>query len=172
MDQDSNATPEPVVATPAESSPRPQTPPVSQAPPQVIIQSGSNPLALRLFAMMGWAGFVLCGFWAMSQMVAFSDYFNTTGGITEKFHSGAKFASNKVAIININGMIVSGEGYVKKQAGIRNNTLIVNLPGKPKAIRECLDAVFPAIPYCVDLIGGPFLETNEEVIKAFRPKSS
>lgn len=60
----------------------------------------------------------------------------------------------------------------RQTAGIRNNTLIVNLPGKPKAIRECLDAVFPAIPYCIDLIGGPFLECNEDVIKAFRPKNS
>ncbi|MEL6944144.1 MAG: molybdopterin adenylyltransferase, partial [Bacteroidota bacterium] len=59
----------------------------------------------------------------------------------------------------------------RQTAGIRNNTLIVNLPGKPKAIRECLDAVFPAIPYCIDLIEGPYLEVNEDVIKAFRPKS-
>lgn len=59
----------------------------------------------------------------------------------------------------------------RQTAGIRNKTLIVNLPGKPKAIRECLDAVFPAIPYCIDLIEGPYLETNEEVIKAFRPKA-
>jgi molybdopterin adenylyltransferase len=58
----------------------------------------------------------------------------------------------------------------RQTAGIRNQTLIVNLPGKPKAIRECLDAVFPAVPYCIDLIGGPFLECNEDVIKAFRPK--
>ena len=55
-------------------------------------------------------------------------------------------------------------------AGIRGQSLIINLPGKPKSIRECLDAVFPAVPYCVDLIGGPFLETNEDVVKAFRPK--
>ncbi len=48
--------------------------------------------------------------------------------------------------------------------------LIVNLPGSPKAIRECLIAVFPAIPYCVDLIEGPYLETNEDVVVAFRPK--
>lgn len=60
----------------------------------------------------------------------------------------------------------------RQTAGIRNKTLIVNLPGKPKAIRECLDAVFPAIPYCIDLIGGPYLECNSEVIKAFRPKNS
>lgn len=59
----------------------------------------------------------------------------------------------------------------RQTAGIRNKTLIVNLPGKPKSIRECLDAVFPAIPYCVDLIEGPYLETDEGVIKAFRPKA-
>ena len=58
----------------------------------------------------------------------------------------------------------------RQTAGIRNNTLIINLPGKPKAIRECLDAVFPAVPYCIDLIKGPFLETNPEVMKVFRPK--
>ena len=58
----------------------------------------------------------------------------------------------------------------RQTAGIRNHTLIINLPGKPKAIRECLDAVFPAVPYCIDLIEGPFLETNPEVMKVFRPK--
>jgi molybdopterin adenylyltransferase len=58
----------------------------------------------------------------------------------------------------------------RQTAGIRNRTLIVNLPGKPKAIRECLDAVFPAIPYCIDLLEGPFLECNEQIIKPFRPK--
>jgi molybdopterin adenylyltransferase len=57
-------------------------------------------------------------------------------------------------------------------AGIRGKSLIVNLPGKPSAIRDCLLAVFPAIPYCVDLIEGPFLTTNEAVVKAFRPKSA
>ena len=58
----------------------------------------------------------------------------------------------------------------RQTAGIRGRTLIVNLPGRPKAIRENLEAVFPAIPYCIDLIGGPRLETNEAVMKAFRPK--
>lgn len=57
----------------------------------------------------------------------------------------------------------------RQTAGIRNNTLIINLPGKPKAIRQCLDAVFPAIPYCIDLLEGPFLECNENIIKPFRP---
>jgi molybdopterin adenylyltransferase len=55
-------------------------------------------------------------------------------------------------------------------AGIRGQSLIVNLPGKPSAIRDCLLAVFPAIPYCIDLIEGPYLTTNEHVVKAFRPK--
>ena len=56
-------------------------------------------------------------------------------------------------------------------AGTRGRSLIVNLPGKPSAIRDCLLAVFPAIPYCIDLIGGPYLTTNEPVVKAFRPKT-
>ena len=60
----------------------------------------------------------------------------------------------------------------RQTAGILNQTLIVNLPGKPKAIRQCLEAVFPAIPYCIDLIGGPYLECNEENMKAFRPKGA
>jgi molybdopterin adenylyltransferase len=59
----------------------------------------------------------------------------------------------------------------RQTAGLRGQTLIVNLPGRPKAIRENLEAVFPAIPYCIDLLGGPRLETNEAVMKAFRPKA-
>jgi len=58
----------------------------------------------------------------------------------------------------------------RQSAGIRGRSLIVNLPGKPSAIADCLDAVFPAIPYCIDLIDGPYLETNPDVVKAFRPK--
>lgn len=60
----------------------------------------------------------------------------------------------------------------RQTAGIRGSCLMLNLPGKPKSIRECLEAVFPAVPYCVDLIGGPRLETNPEVIKAFRPAAN
>lgn len=59
----------------------------------------------------------------------------------------------------------------RQTAGVRGSALVVNLPGKPAAIRECLLAVMPAIPYCVDLIGGPRLETNDSVVVAFRPKS-
>jgi molybdopterin adenylyltransferase len=57
----------------------------------------------------------------------------------------------------------------RQTAGIRGRCLIINLPGKPSAIRTCLDAVFPAVPYCIDLIGGPRLETHPTVIRAFRP---
>ena len=56
-------------------------------------------------------------------------------------------------------------------AGTRGSSLIINLPGKPSAIRTCLDAVFPAVPYCVDLIGGARLDTNPEFCVAFRPKT-
>ncbi|NEX81188.1 molybdopterin adenylyltransferase [Aeromonas rivipollensis] len=58
----------------------------------------------------------------------------------------------------------------RQTAGLRGSALIVNLPGKPKSIRECLDAVFPAIPYCIDLMDGPYLECDDAVIKPFRPK--
>lgn len=72
----------------------------------------------------------------------------------------------------------------RQVAVIRGNSLIVNLPGQPKSIRETLEGVrdadgsvrhvgiFAAIPYCIDLIGGPYIETDETVIKAFRPKSA
>ena len=58
----------------------------------------------------------------------------------------------------------------RQTAGIRGGSLIVNLPGKPSAIADCLAAVFPAIPYCVDLVGGPRLESHDDFSKAFRPK--
>lgn len=62
---------------------------------------------------------------------------------------------------------------LSRQVGaVRGRALILNLPGQPKAIKETLDGVFAAVPYCIDLIGGPYIETNEDVIKAFRPKSA
>jgi molybdopterin adenylyltransferase len=72
----------------------------------------------------------------------------------------------------------------RQLAVIRKQSLIINLPGQPKAIRETLEGlkdadgtpieigIFAAVPYCVDLIGGPYLETDDDVIKAFRPKSA
>lgn len=62
---------------------------------------------------------------------------------------------------------------LSRQVGaIRGKSLVLNLPGQPKAIKETLDGVFAAVPYCIDLIGGPYLETRTEVVKAFRPKSA
>ena len=62
---------------------------------------------------------------------------------------------------------------LSRQVGaVRGHALILNLPGQPKAIKETLDGIFPAVPYCIDLIGGPYIETNENVCKAFRPKSA
>jgi molybdopterin adenylyltransferase len=58
----------------------------------------------------------------------------------------------------------------RQTAGIRGGTLFINLPGNPPAIHDCLMAVFPAVPYCVDLLEGPYLETDESYCKAFRPK--
>ncbi len=60
----------------------------------------------------------------------------------------------------------------RQTAGLRGGSLILNLPGKPKSIRECLDAVFPAVPYCIDLMDGPFLECNENIMRPFKPKNN
>ena len=60
----------------------------------------------------------------------------------------------------------------RQMAVIRRQALIINLPGQPKAIKETLDGVFAAVPYCIDLIGGPYIETDEALIRAFRPKSA
>ena len=57
----------------------------------------------------------------------------------------------------------------RQTAGIIDNSLVVTLPGKPGSIRVCLDAIMPAIPYCIDLIGGPYLEGNPERVQVFRP---
>jgi molybdopterin adenylyltransferase len=62
---------------------------------------------------------------------------------------------------------------LSRQVGVvRGKALILNLPGQPKAIKETLDGVFAAVPYCLDLIGGPYVETHEAVLKVFRPKSA
>lgn len=59
----------------------------------------------------------------------------------------------------------------RQLAAVRGRSLIINLPGKPSSIRTCLEAVFPAVPYCLDLIGGDYFETDPAKCKAFRPKS-
>ena len=60
----------------------------------------------------------------------------------------------------------------RQVGGIRGNSLIFNLPGRPKAIRETLDEIWKAVPYCVDLIEGPYIDMNDDVCNAFRPKSA
>ena len=57
----------------------------------------------------------------------------------------------------------------RQTAGIRNESLILNLPGSPRSIREILNEIFAAVPYCIDLIGGPYITTNPDVVDAFRP---
>ena len=88
-----------------------------------------------------------------------------TEAACEKMMPGFGELMRKVSLEKVATAILS-----RQTAGIRGGALIVNLPGQPKAICECLDAVFPAIPYCVDLIEGPFLTTNEDRLVAFRPK--
>ncbi len=87
-----------------------------------------------------------------------------TEAVCEKMMPGFGELMRQVSLQKVPTAILS-----RQTAGIRGKTLYVNLPGQPKAIRECLDAVFPAIPYCVDLIGGPYLTTDETRLKAFRP---
>jgi len=88
-----------------------------------------------------------------------------TENVCNKLMPGFGEAMRAVSLLKVPTAILS-----RQTAGICGESLIVNLPGSPKAIAECLDAVFAAVPYCVDLIGGPFIETNEEHIAAFRPK--
>ncbi len=90
-----------------------------------------------------------------------------TEAVCEKMLDGFGELMRSVSLKYVPTAILS-----RQSAGIRGNSLIINLPGKPKSIRECLDAVFPAVPYCIDLIEGAYIETNEDVIKAFRPKQS
>ena len=87
-----------------------------------------------------------------------------TETVCQKMMPGFGELMRKVSLEKVPTAILS-----RQTAGICNSSLIVNLPGQPKAIAECLDAVFPAIPYCIDLIGGPYLETNEDRLVAFRP---
>jgi molybdopterin adenylyltransferase len=90
-----------------------------------------------------------------------------TEAVCDKMMPGFGELMRQVSLKSVPTAILS-----RQTAGIRGSSLIVNLPGKPAAIRECLLAVMPAVPYCVDLIGGPYLTTHESVVKAFRPKSS
>jgi molybdopterin adenylyltransferase len=88
-----------------------------------------------------------------------------TEAVCEKMMPGFGELMRKVSLEKVPTAILS-----RQTAGIRGGSLVVNLPGQPRAIAECLDAVFPAIPYCIDLLGGPYLTTDESKLKAFRPK--
>lgn len=87
-----------------------------------------------------------------------------TMAVSEKLLPGFGEVMRAISLRHVPTAILS-----RQTAGIRGTSLIVNLPGKPAAIRECLMAVFPAIPYGIDLIGGPRLDTDGSVVVAFRP---
>lgn len=89
-----------------------------------------------------------------------------TEAVCEKMMPGFGELMRQVSLKYVPTAILS-----RQTAGIRGKTLMINLPGKPKSIKECLDAVFPAVPYCIDLLEGPFIECHEDVIKPFRPKA-
>lgn len=88
-----------------------------------------------------------------------------TEAVCEKLLPGFGELMRKVSLEKVPTAILS-----RQTAGTRGASLIINLPGQPKAIRECLDAVMPAVPYCIDLIGGPYIELDDSKVKAFRPK--
>ncbi len=88
-----------------------------------------------------------------------------TANVCDKILDGFAEQMRSVSLQYVPTAILS-----RQIAGIRGATLIINLPGKPSAISECLEAVFPAVPYCIDLIEGAYLETDDTFIKAFRPK--
>lgn len=87
-----------------------------------------------------------------------------TESVCAKMMPGFGELMRKVSLEKVPTAILS-----RQTAGIRGQSLIVNLPGQPKAIAECLDAVFPAIPYCIELINGPSLFTTTTRFQAFRP---
>ena len=88
-----------------------------------------------------------------------------TEAVCEKIMPGFGEQMRAVSLTKVATAILS-----RQTAGIRGKTLVINLPGSPKAIAECLDAVFAAVPYCIDLINGPSLQTDPQRIVAFRPK--
>ena len=88
-----------------------------------------------------------------------------TEAVCDKILDGFGEQMRAVSLTKVPTAILS-----RQIAGTRGACLIVNLPGRPRAIRECFLAVFPAIPYCIDLIEGPYLESDPEVVEAFRPR--
>lgn len=87
-----------------------------------------------------------------------------TVAVLEKELPGMGEAMRAVSLPQVPTAVLS-----RQTAGVRGSALIVNLPGSPNAVRECLDAIFAAVPDCVDLIGGPYLRTDPSQVKAWRP---
>ncbi len=88
-----------------------------------------------------------------------------TEAVCEKILPGFGEQMRRASLVHVPTAILS-----RQTAGICNGCLVINLPGQPKAIAECLDAIFAAVPYCIELIGGPIIETNPARCQAFRPK--
>ncbi len=88
-----------------------------------------------------------------------------TESVCDKLMPGFGELMRAVSLTKVPTAILS-----RQIAGVRGKCLIINLPGQPKAIAECLDAVMPAVPYCIDLLEGPYLETRPERLVTFRPK--
>ncbi len=87
-----------------------------------------------------------------------------TAAVCEKILPGFGEQMRTISLRHVPTAVLS-----RQTAGIRGSTLILNLPGSPRSITETLSEIFPAIPYCVDLIGGPYIETNSSVVDAYRP---
>ncbi len=103
---------------PASEIPSPITSNIArteQVPAAPIVIQQSRSAFSRLLSWVGWTGFIFCGILLYGLLSQLSDYFDLTGGIAEKYHSGAKFSSDKIAIISVDGTILDGDGFVKKQ---------------------------------------------------------
>ncbi len=114
---------------------QPASQPTSGTVPQIVIQQATGS-AWRFLNWIGWVGFAFCALLLLSQYLLLKDYFDTSGGIYESYHSGSEFASDKVAIISLTGVIIEGDGFVKRQIDrVRNDenvkaiVLRINSPG-------------------------------------------
>jgi molybdopterin adenylyltransferase len=105
-------------------------------------------------AIREWLDRVLCSEWAACAEIVPDE----TDCIKEALMRTASLRVVPTAILS------------RQIAGMRGQSLIINLPGKPSAVADCLNAVFPAVPYCIDLMGGPRLEAHAEQCEVFRPK--
>ena len=119
--------------TPAST---PELSPNQPTAPTVIVQAGPGGRSTRLISMLGWLGFIICGFTLMGHFSAETEYFDTSEGIKEHFHSRSQDAADKVAIISLSGVIMEGDGFVKRQIDrirtddqVRAVVIRINTPG-------------------------------------------